>query len=138
MFVSIIANQTTNIISAGNSAVVTSIGYTAGISTNQAANIIAATSYTCCINNVFYCATIPFIVFIFTSILTNNTTDIIFTADDTFVIATVHITVVNADNTANITTAGCTAIGYAKAVYILYIAFINTYNAAKSCGSSSS
>ena len=134
----IAANQTANIVVTGNSAVVTSIGYTAGISTNQTANVIAATSYTGCVNNIFHCTFVPnnctvsiYGIIFATIILADNTANVIFTADDTFVIAAVHIAVVNANDTANFITISAT-IGYTKAVNKLYITCINTYNAAKS------
>ena len=133
MFISVAANHTANIVSTGNSAVITSVFYTANISTYQTAYIVTSTSYAGCVNNVFYNASSPSIciIIITTIIITNNTAYIICPADDTFVITTVHIAVVCADDTANITAACCTTVGNAKAIHILNIAVVYAYHTAK-------
>ena len=118
----IAANHTANIVSTGNSAVVAPVGNTAGVSSQQAANGIAGAGYTGCVYNVFNSAAVPFITIICTFISADDTADIILAADDTFVIPTVHIAIIYANDAANIAAIGCTAVGNAKAINILYIA----------------
>ena len=122
----IVANHATNVVSTGNSAVVASIGNTAGVTANKPTNVL--TDIICtfifagnagCINNISNCTT--------STIFTNNTAYFIFAADDTFVIATVHIAIVYADNAANIIAEMSTTVCYAKAVNVLYIAICSVY-----------
>ena len=149
----IIANHTANVISTGNCAVVASVGYAAAVAANQAANIITNavfssiififyiaiiyTGNTCCIHDITYNASFPFLTDIIAFIFANNAANVIAAAYNTFIIRTVQITFVNADYTANITAAAISAVSYAKAVNILYFACINTNDTAKACISAS-